>query len=133
MTKLLIATSGYDVSASDENMIFNSKNVYKIGFRGDITVNYTLADDGFGNPTAVGESSFLHNLGYIPISFAFCTDFGTQIPLFYRAGAGTALTITYRITSTRLYITVTDTGYMGGIGDSISIDFKYQIMMDRIT
>jgi hypothetical protein len=132
MSKLTIAKTGYDVTAADENLIFNSKNVYKVGFKGTLTVNYTLANDGGGNPIGNGETSFLHNLGYIPISFAFCTDFGTQIPLFYRSGAGTALTITYRMTSSRMYISVTDTGYMGGIGDAVSIDFKYQIMMDRV-
>ena len=132
MSKLIIAKPGYDINASEENLIFNSKNVYKLAFKGNLSVSVTYIDNGFGEAVGIAENSFHHNLGYVPIGFAFSTDFGMQIPAFFRAGAGVAVSFSYRIDNDKFYISINDNAYFGQIGDTIVFNFKYQIMYDKI-
>lgn len=132
MSKLIIAKPGYDINANDENLIFNSKNVYKVAFKGNLSVSVTYIDDGFGSPIGYAENYFVHNLGYVPIGFAFSTDFGLQIPYFWNVGAGVATSISYRIDNNKFYISVDDSGQFGNIGDTVVFNFKYNIMYDKI-
>jgi len=134
MSQLKIAKAGYDAETETDpkNFAFNQKNIYKVAFVGDLSFNVSYVDDGFGGTIGEAEASFTHNLGYIPVAFAFSKDFGMQIPFFSNAGAGIALTMTYRIDSTKIYISVYDTGVMGWTGDTIPFDFRYQIMFDKI-
>lgn len=129
-----IAKSGYDAETETDprNLSFNLSNIYKIAFTGQITVSVHYVDDGYGSPLGSAESSFLHNLGYIPVAFAFSEDYGQQIPSFFPAGAGVSIDLSYRLTSSRIYISVYDTGVMGGIGDDVDFTFRYQIMHDKI-
>lgn len=135
MTQFKIAKDGFDAETEtdERNFTFNQKNIYKIAFTGDLSLNVSYVDDGFGGAIGEGTVSFDHNLGYVPIAFAFWKDFGMQIPHFSNAGAGIALTLSYKIDNDKIYITVYDTGVMGWIGDTIPFDFRYQIMYDKIT
>ena len=130
-----VSKSGIDVltNTDDKNFSFNSdENVLKIAFRGNLSVSVTYVDDGFGSPIGQATNSFSHNLGYVPISFAFSTDYGLQIPYFWNVGAGVSTTFSYRIDNSKLYISVDDSGQFGNIGDTIVFNFKYQIMADKI-
>lgn len=132
--QIKIAKPGYDAETETDprNFVFNQKNIYKIAFTGDLTLNVTYVDDGFGGAIGEGTVSFEHNLGYVPVGFAFTKDFGQQLPNFFPAGAGVALSISYRIDNDKLYIDVSDTGVLGWIGDTVPFDFRYQIMYDKI-
>lgn len=134
MSQLKIAKAGYDAETETDprNFAFNQKNIYKIAFVGDLSFNVSYVDDGFGGTIGQAESNFDHNLGYVPIAFAFSKDFGMQIPFFSNVGAGVAITLTYRIDNDKIYISVIDTGVMGWTGDTIQFDFRYQIMYDKI-
>jgi len=132
--QLKIAKPTYDAETETDprNFVFNQKNIYKIAFTGDITVTVNYVDDGFGGTIGEATASFQHALGYVPVAFAFTTDFGQQIPTFYPAGAGVAASLTYKIDNDKIYITVSDTGVFGWTGDEIDFAFRYQIMYDKI-
>ena len=132
--QIKIAKPGYDAETETDprNFVFNQKNIYKIAFTGNLSLNVSYVDDGFGGAIGEGTVSFEHNLGYVPVAFAFSKDFGQQLPNFWPAGAGVAISISYRIDNDKLYIDVTDTGVMGWIGDTVPFDFRYQIMYDKI-
>lgn len=134
MSQLKITKAGYDAEDDTDprHFAFNQQNIYKIAFTGDKTLNVTYVDDGFGGTIGEGEVSFTHNLGYIPVAFAFSKDFGMQIPHFSNVAAGIAINLSYRIDSTKIYLSVYDTGVMGWTGDTIPFDFRYQIMYDKI-
>lgn len=134
MAQVKIAKAGYDAETETDprNFVFNQKNIYKIAYTGDLQVTVHYEDDGWGG--AIGEAtvSFDHNLGYIPIAFAFAKDFGQQIPNFWPAGAGVAISMSYSVDNDKIYITVVDTGVMGWIGDDVTFYFRYQVMYDKI-
>jgi len=134
MSKLKIAKIGYDAGTEldERNFKFNSKNVFKIAFTGNLSVSVHYIDDGFGGAIGEAENSFTHGLGYVPIGFAFDKDTGGQIPMFWHAGAGVAASISYRLDNNKIYISVSDTGVYGWIGDTIVFNFRYQIMYDKI-
>ncbi len=128
MKKLIIAKPGYDITANDENLIFNSKNTYKIASKGELTVNWTGVENEYFEITGHGEAYVEHNFGYVPVAFVFNKDEGMQIPFFINMAAGVSINYTFRITATRLYITVDDSANPG----AMSMTFKYQIMHDKI-
>lgn len=130
MTTLKIAKDGFDAQLETDprNFKFNAKNVPKIAFSEILTVNYTGVADEWGDVYGEGEVSFLHNLGYVPLAFVFSITDGIQIPYFFNFGAGTSINYTYRVTATRVYVTVIDTTNPG----ANSVQFKVQIMYDKI-
>jgi len=131
---LKIAKDGYDAETEtdERKFIFNQKNIFKIAFTGNLSVTVHYVDDGFGGAIGEAEASFTHGLGYVPVAFAFSKDDGMQIPQFWNVGAGVAISKSFRIDNNKIYISVSDSGVNGWIGDTIVYDFRYQIMFDKI-
>lgn len=134
MSQLKIAKNGYnaETETDERNFVFNQKNIFKIAFTGNLSVTVNYVDDGHGGVIGQAESSFNHNLGYVPIAFAFSTSLGMQIPLFIPVGAGVAMSADYKVDNNKIYISVVDTGVYGWIGDTVVFNFRYQIMYDKI-
>ena len=115
------------------DLIFDSaNNVLKVRYTGTLSVTVNYVDDGFGFPIGEAENFFTHGLGYVPLAFCFLSDIGMQLPHFINVGAGTAVSYSYRMDNSKLYISVSDSGVNGGIGDQVVYDFTYQIMGDKI-
>ena len=57
MTQFKIAKDGFDAETEtdERNFTFNQKNIYKIAFTGDLSLNVTYVDDGFGG--TIGEGT----------------------------------------------------------------------------
>jgi len=129
-----IADDGFDALTETDkrNLKFDRSNIFKIAFTGQLDVTVHYVDDGFGGAIGEAEASFTHGLGYVPVAFAFLLDNGQQIPTFFPAGAGVAVSYTYRLDNDKIYIKVSDTGVNGWIGDTITYSFKYQVMYDKI-
>lgn len=69
-----VSQSGYDVkTATDDHIIMSSAyNMFKIVATGTITIaQFTIAGASSRGTTVVG--SYAHNLGYLPVAFAFMT------------------------------------------------------------
>lgn len=133
MSKALIAKKGYDVSNTDErNFLLNQKSIFKIAYTGNTSITYTLQDDGSGGGFAQATISVPHNLGYVPISFVFMTDWGVQIPAYYNVSDTVQFFLSYSLDSSNLNIDILDFGYNGSIGDTFTWHFRYQIMYDKI-
>lgn len=116
--KMKIAKTGQSVAGTDarQYVFFSGKSVYKqnIALSGTKSVY-------INSEFAIGEIT--HNLGYVPIVFATDLESGSRIPY-----ALNFLTITYYITTTKVYFVIWN------LGDTIdgTFDFKYKILMDKI-
>ena len=140
MSKVKIAKTGYnaDTETDERNFLFNQKSIFKIKDSGSKTVAVTYVDNGFGEALGIATGEITHSLGYVPIGFVFWANvegagtIGTQIPTFIPVGAGVAISLSYRLDDTKLYIDVVDSAVYGSIGDTIDFEFKYMIFYDKI-
>lgn len=136
MSKIIVAKDGINIptETDDRNFVFDQSNVYKIGFRGEVTINYTTYFDlGWEGE---GSIEFSHNLGYVPVAFVFQSDSndgspdGQQLPYNYYFSGGSFDSAWYEITSTKLKVYLRNRDLIGS--GSAYKKFRYQIMMDKI-